>query len=191
MRCDGTVGRRRSTARTAGRSPRRCPCSWDPERQAPQVLATYPSTFTMTMGDGTWHLRHRAVDGDWDDGGGSYTVEGDQVVFDWHGSLLTFTFTVDADGSLHLEPQPPMDPGDQFIWTTNPWTKIADDDGSSDAAAAKPAGRHIPVDDHQRRRARPRTAGRQEAGEPGDVPVGVHDDDERWNMGTPAPRRRG
>ena len=92
----------------------------------------------MTMDDGTWHLRAPGGRRRWDDGGGTYTVEGDQVVFDWDGSLLTFTFTVDADGSLHLEPQPPMDPGDQFIWTTNPWTKIADDDGSSDTAAAKP-----------------------------------------------------
>jgi hypothetical protein len=97
-----------------------------PGDKEPESSALLPSTFTVTMDDGAWDIRYRDSGGDHDEGGGTYTVEGDQVVFDWHGTLLAFTFTVDDDGTLHLEPQPPMNAGDQFIWTTKPWERIDD-----------------------------------------------------------------
>ncbi len=57
---------------------------------------------------------------------GSYTVDGDQIAFDWQteGYTQTYTYSVDDDGSLHLDPQPPINPGDQSVWATNPWDKI-------------------------------------------------------------------
>ena len=90
----------------------------------PENLATMPWVFTMTMNDGTWALGNRDDQGAQEHDGGTYTVDGDQVVFNWNGDLLTFAFNVDGDGTLHLDPQPPMNPGDQFVWGTEPWTKI-------------------------------------------------------------------
>jgi hypothetical protein len=82
------------------------------------------------MTDRAWELRHRDPEGDWDDGGGHYTVDTDRVVFDWNGSLLEFTFTVDDDGTLHLEPAAPMNTGDLYVWSTKPWVRI--DGGNPD-----------------------------------------------------------
>ena len=105
-----------------------------PNDKTPEILASFPSTNTMTMTNGTWALRNP-------DGyavGGTYAVDGDRVVFNWDGNVLTFAFTVDGDGTLHLDPQPPMDPGDQFIWATEPWTKIAGAAGAGNTAVATP-----------------------------------------------------
>jgi hypothetical protein len=35
-----------------------------------------------------------------------------------------FTFARDGNGTVHLKPVPPMDPGDQFIWAYKPWRRI-------------------------------------------------------------------
>ena len=82
----------------------------------------YPWVTTVTLKDG------RMEDGPGEPGT-TYTVADDQITFyvpAW-GYSLTFTFSVDDEGSLHLTPVPPMDPGDQFVWATHPWTRI---DGS-------------------------------------------------------------
>ena len=74
----------------------------------------------MTLNDGRW-------DGKGSDGGtnsGTYTVTGNQLTFDWAGSILIFTFTEDITRDLRLTPVLPMNPGDVFIWSTEPWTKI-------------------------------------------------------------------
>ncbi len=79
----------------------------------------YPFIITVTLKDG------RMEDGP-GEAGTTYTVADDQVTFyvpAW-GYSLTFTFSVDDDGDLHLTPVLPMDPGDQFVWATHPWTKI-------------------------------------------------------------------
>ena len=80
----------------------------------------------MTLKDGTTHQNLHTVDGDQDGGAGTYAVNGDQIVFTWqNGSpTQTFTYSVDDDGTLHLVPVLPMDPGDQFVTATQPWTKI-------------------------------------------------------------------
>jgi TRAP-type C4-dicarboxylate transport system substrate-binding protein len=78
----------------------------------------YPWITTITLEDG------RMEDGP-GEAGTTYTVADDQITFyvpAW-GYSLTFTFSVD-DGDLHLTPVLPMDPGDQFVWATHPWTKI-------------------------------------------------------------------
>jgi hypothetical protein len=82
-------------------------------------LSEFPSVVTATLKDG--HMDKGPEPGT------TYTVEGNRITFDvpaW-GSSLTFTFSVDGKGNLHLTPVPPMDKGDQFIWSTKVWTKIA------------------------------------------------------------------
>jgi TRAP-type transport system periplasmic protein len=83
-------------------------------------LSEFPSVVTATLKDG--HM-----DNGPGEPGTTYTVEGDRITFDvpaW-GYSLTFTFSVDGKGNLHLTPVSPMDKGDQFIWSTKVWTKIA------------------------------------------------------------------
>ncbi len=89
-------------------------------------LATFPWIFTFTMNDGTMELKHRDSEGDWVDGRGTYSVDGDRITLNWQGALApqAFDLSVDDDGTLHLRPVLPMDPGDQFVMTTNPWAKI-------------------------------------------------------------------
>jgi TRAP-type C4-dicarboxylate transport system substrate-binding protein len=55
-----------------------------------------------------------------------YSVTGNQITFDVpeFGYTLTFTFTLDKEGNLHLTPVQPMDPGDAFQCSYKPWTKI-------------------------------------------------------------------
>lgn len=90
-------------------------------RKADMVDPTesYPWIVTFTLKDG------RMEDGGPGEAGTTYIVADDQITFyvpAW-GYSLTFTFSVD-DGDLHLTPVLPMDPGDQFVWATHPWTKI-------------------------------------------------------------------
>ena len=83
-------------------------------------LDEYPSVVTATLKNG--HM-----DNGPGEKGTTYTVNGDRITFDipaW-GSSLTFTFSADGKGNLHLTPVPPMDKGDQFIWSTKVWTKIS------------------------------------------------------------------
>jgi hypothetical protein len=87
--------------------------------KTPESLATYPITFTVVMEKGSWHMS----DSIQDEGGGTFAVTGNRVDFHWSGSVLSFTFTTGPAGTLHLTAVPPMDPGDQLVWTTEPWTK--------------------------------------------------------------------
>jgi TRAP-type transport system periplasmic protein len=83
-------------------------------------LRDFPSVVTATLKDG--HM-----DNGPGEPGTTYTVDGDRITFDvpaW-GYSLTFTLSVDGKGNLHLTPVPPMDKGDQFIWSTKVWTKIS------------------------------------------------------------------
>jgi TRAP-type transport system periplasmic protein len=69
-------------------------------------------------------------DGHMDQGPGgpgtTYAVAGDRITFDVpdFGYSLTFIFSVDGKGNIHLTPVPPMDKGDQFVWSRKVWTKI-------------------------------------------------------------------
>jgi TRAP-type C4-dicarboxylate transport system substrate-binding protein len=95
------------------------------EDKSAEHLATLPWVFTMTLHDGKWTLSHREVGQPNTDGADIYSLKGDRVSFTWNGNILTFTVTVDGKGDLHLRPVQPMDAGDQFVWATHPWTKIA------------------------------------------------------------------
>jgi TRAP-type C4-dicarboxylate transport system substrate-binding protein len=91
----------------------------------PETLATFPWVFTVTLKDGTMHTTQRDSDGDHDLGVATYTVKGDQSTVTLEdGSTSTVTFSVDDDGTLHLVPVGPWDPGDVFVTTTKPWDKI-------------------------------------------------------------------
>jgi TRAP-type transport system periplasmic protein len=84
----------------------------------------YPSTFTATLKDGTWTMAHTGAEVQTDNAGDTYTVQGNTIKFHWNDYFLTFTYTVDGQGNLHLTAVPPADPGDTFVWTTHPWMKI-------------------------------------------------------------------
>jgi TRAP-type C4-dicarboxylate transport system substrate-binding protein len=81
---------------------------------------TYPFIGTAVLRRGTWRLV--GPDGD----RGRFTVRGNRLRFDWPrvASVLVFTFTRDGDGTLHLRPVLPMDPGDRFVWASKPWRRI-------------------------------------------------------------------
>jgi TRAP-type transport system periplasmic protein len=80
----------------------------------------YPSVNTITLKDG------RLEGGCFGADGGTYSVDGDRITFHSteYDTDLTVTFTRDGEGSLDLEPVPPIDPGDAFTCFYNPWTKI-------------------------------------------------------------------
>jgi TRAP-type transport system periplasmic protein len=83
--------------------------------------ADYPSTNTATLDGG--EISVRGTYGGWS---GTYTVEEDRISFhvpEWD-LTTTFSFTIDDDGNLHLEPGPSVDPGDAFELSFHPWTRI-------------------------------------------------------------------
>ena len=57
---------------------------------------------------------------------GSYAVRGDHVTFLWaaFGYPLSFRFTSDPNGTLHLKAVRPMDRGDEFVWSGGPWRRV-------------------------------------------------------------------
>jgi C4-dicarboxylate-binding protein DctP len=79
------------------------------------------SVVTMTLEDGRWQL---GVGPDMDRG--TFTASAHRLVFDWPrvGSVLTFTYSRDPDGTLNLKPVPPMNRGDRFVWAGGPWRRI-------------------------------------------------------------------
>jgi TRAP-type C4-dicarboxylate transport system substrate-binding protein len=92
-----------------------------PSDKTPEGMAFFPVILTVSLDDGIWTWPDEC---DTDDC--TFVVDGDRIVFYWHkvGAVLEFTFTTDADGTLHLYPLAPMDPGDVFVWSTKPWEKI-------------------------------------------------------------------
>jgi TRAP-type C4-dicarboxylate transport system substrate-binding protein len=84
----------------------------------------YPSTFTATLRDGRWTMRHSGAETMTDNPGDVYSVQGDRIKFHWGDGFLTFTYSVDGQGNLHLTAVPPVPPDDTFVFTTHPWTKI-------------------------------------------------------------------
>jgi TRAP-type C4-dicarboxylate transport system substrate-binding protein len=86
----------------------------------------FPVTSTMKLKDGTWILTDRENGQLHIDGQGTYAFKGNRILFRWPpGPGISFTFSVDDKGNLHLTPIPPMAVDDQFVWSTKPWIKIA------------------------------------------------------------------
>jgi hypothetical protein len=71
-------------------------------------LANYPVTFTVVMERGSWTMSDTIADTG--DGRGTFTVSSNRVDFHESGSVMSFTFTSDPDGTLHMTAVPPMDP---------------------------------------------------------------------------------
>ena len=84
----------------------------------------YPSTFTVTLKDGIWSMYHTGAEVETDNPRDTYSVQGDRIKFHWATGYLTFTYSVDGQGNLHLTAVPPSAPDDRFVWTTHPWMKI-------------------------------------------------------------------
>ena len=82
---------------------------------------TFPTVVTWTLRDGDWISAvgtEKAV--------GTYTVTRDRIALAWPrvGYTNTFTYRRDRDGTLNLKPVLPMDRGDQFVWSAEPWRRI-------------------------------------------------------------------
>jgi TRAP-type transport system periplasmic protein len=84
-----------------------------------ETLAELPSVTTMTLRDGKWQL------GEGPDGG-TYTATAHRISFVWPAvnSILTFNYSTDPDGTLHLGPTPSVERGDRFVWSSQPWKRI-------------------------------------------------------------------
>ena len=68
--------------------------------------------FALTVGDGSPDT-------------GTFRVLGNRIAFDTpYGYTNTFTFRRGADGTLDLTPVLPMDPGDQLVSSSSPWTRV-------------------------------------------------------------------
>jgi TRAP-type transport system periplasmic protein len=82
--------------------------------------AGYPHVNTVTLKNG------RVEGGCFGSGGGTYSVDDEQITFHSldYGYDSTVTFSIDSQGDLHLSPVLPMDPGDAFECFYKPWTKI-------------------------------------------------------------------
>jgi TRAP-type C4-dicarboxylate transport system substrate-binding protein len=91
----------------------------DARKDGEANLDEFPSLTTVKLHDGQ-------VEGGCFGQGATYSVAGDQITFDApeYGYSMTFTFSVDGKGNLHLTPVPPMDKGDAFQCSSKPWTRI-------------------------------------------------------------------
>lgn len=74
----------------------------------------------MTLRDGKW----RMGDTDPEEYSGTYEIVGNRLVFDWGGEILTFEFAREGDGTIQLEPLPPMNDGDAVVWAGGSWRRV-------------------------------------------------------------------
>jgi TRAP-type C4-dicarboxylate transport system substrate-binding protein len=87
-----------------------------------------PGFSTLELDDGVWTLTFRSESGeDYAEATEEeFTVSGDRIIFDWErvDLTLTFTYSVDGEGNLHLLPVEPMPADDQFVWAVHQWNRI-------------------------------------------------------------------
>lgn len=79
----------------------------------------FPDVITVKLQDGQ-------VEGGCFGRDATYSVTGNRIRFETpeYGYHMTFTFSRDAKGNLHLTPVQPMDSGDAFQCSYRPWIKI-------------------------------------------------------------------
>jgi TRAP-type C4-dicarboxylate transport system substrate-binding protein len=80
----------------------------------------YPHIITITLENG--HLEGGCFGAE----GGTYWVEGNRITFDSveYDPNVSVNFSLDGEGTLHLTPVLPMDPGTAFECFYKPWRKI-------------------------------------------------------------------
>lgn len=81
----------------------------------------YPLIVTVVLRDGEWESS-----GGGEISSGTYTLTRTKAAFAWPraGYTIRFSYTREANGTLHLKPVLPMDLGDQFVWASQPWRRI-------------------------------------------------------------------
>jgi TRAP-type C4-dicarboxylate transport system substrate-binding protein len=80
---------------------------------------TYPVVVTTVLRDGKWTANSdRPADV------GTYSLDGDRIVFRLGTAAMRFTYVRDRDGTLHLRPIPPMERGDRFFMAGAPWLRV-------------------------------------------------------------------
>jgi TRAP-type C4-dicarboxylate transport system substrate-binding protein len=84
----------------------------------PENMKGLPSVETRILNDGKW----RFGGGDH----GTYTIRGNRItlIAPAYGSVESFTFSLDSNGTLRLEPVLPMDRGDQWVVAGVPWRRV-------------------------------------------------------------------
>lgn len=100
--------------------------TWPAEHGLPpetdEAMKAYPNTNTLTLEDGTWTSSESSFPDQ--PGHGTYAVSGNMLTWYWsEGGQASFTFTVDADGTLRFT-EVPGNPEPGFIFVAEPWTKI-------------------------------------------------------------------
>ncbi len=80
---------------------------------------SYPLVITTVLRDGRWLENSSAPPST-----GRYAATGDRISFTLGADTMHFTFTRDADGTLHLHPVQPIDSGDAFVMAFEPWRRL-------------------------------------------------------------------
>ena len=93
--------------------------------QTAENLATYPWVFTSVLDHGKGTLHIEFAQGAPEDHTSTFEVKDDQITFHVSGTKQTFSVVQDSDGTLHLTAVGEINPGDNYVTTTKPWTKKA------------------------------------------------------------------
>ena len=80
----------------------------------------YPSVTQAVLRDGRWIWTTAP------DNRGNYTIRGNTVIFTTpvYDYPLSFTFTRDGDGTLHLKAVRGTERGDAWVWSGGPWRRV-------------------------------------------------------------------
>jgi len=81
----------------------------------------YPSMTQAVLKDGKWIWTTAP------ENRGTYTIRGHTLAFVSSSFTypVSFTFRRDGDGTLHLKPVQPMEPGDEWVWSGGaPWHRV-------------------------------------------------------------------
>jgi TRAP-type C4-dicarboxylate transport system substrate-binding protein len=92
--------------------------AFGPPASDPENL--HPGVDTRILNNGKWLFPN----GDPPRPQGTYTIRGNRITFTSPGRVLSFTFSRDSDGTLHLKPVLPMDRGDQWVMAGERWQRV-------------------------------------------------------------------
>jgi TRAP-type C4-dicarboxylate transport system substrate-binding protein len=105
-------------------TPRSAPADRGTPRPPSELNGTYRwqlkfGVTTMTLRDGRWQFMQGPDRG-------TYTATANRISFAWPrwNSVLTFTYSADADGTLRLSPLPSVEAGDAHVWSSQPWRRV-------------------------------------------------------------------